>query len=91
MFIIYVGDTQMSGEFTLDKATENDTLKITRITAQGKGRLRLLQMGITPGTAIEVLRQAPLADPVEIAVRGAKLALRREEAKNIAVVREERR
>ncbi len=81
----------MSGEFTLDKATENDTLKITRITAQGKSRLRLLQMGITPGTVIEVLRLAPLADPVEIAVRGAKLALRRKEAKNIAVVREEQR
>jgi ferrous iron transport protein A len=90
MFIIYLGDTQMSGEFTLDKATEKDALKITRITAKGKGRLRMLQMGITPGTSIEVLRRAPLADPVEIAVRGAKFALRQEEAKNIAVVREKR-
>ncbi len=79
----------MSAEFTLDKANEKDALKITRIIGHGKGRLRMLQMGITPGTSIEVLRRAPLADPVEITVRGAKLALRQEEAKNIAVIKEE--
>lgn len=78
----------MSVEITLDMAAEKDALKVTRILGKGKARLRLLQMGITPGTSIEVLRRAPLADPVEIAVRGAKLALRQEEAKNIAVVKE---
>ncbi len=78
----------MSGEITLDMAAEKDALKVTRIIGKGKARLRLLQMGITPGTPIEVLRRAPLADPVEIAVRGAKLALRQAEAKNIAVVKE---
>ncbi len=77
----------MSVEITLDMAAEKDALKVTRIIGKGKARLRLLQMGITPGTSIEVLRRAPLADPVEIAVRGAKLALRQEEAKNIAVVK----
>ncbi len=46
-------------------------------------------MGITPGTRIEVLRQAPFSDPVEIVVRGTKLALRREEAKYISVVKAE--
>lgn len=49
----------------------------------------MLQMGITPGTRVQVLRHAPLADPVEIIVRGTKLALRREEAKDIAVVKAE--
>jgi ferrous iron transport protein A len=78
----------MSVEITLDMAAEKDALKVTRIIGKGKARLRLLQMGITPGTPIEVLRRAPLADPVEIAVRGAKLALRQAEAKNIAVVKE---
>lgn len=78
----------MSVEITLDMAAEKDALKVTRIIGKGKHRLRLLQMGITPGTPIEVLRRAPLADPVEIAVRGAKLALRQQEAKNIAVVKE---
>lgn len=77
----------MNGEFTLDQANERDSLQITRLFGKNKTRLRMLQMGITPGTSVEVLRRAPLADPVEISVRGAKLALRQEEAKNIAVVR----
>jgi ferrous iron transport protein A len=79
----------MSGEFTLDTAQEQAALKITRITGKGTTRLRMLQMGITPGTRIEVLRQAPFSDPVEIVVRGTKLALRREEAKYISVVKAE--
>ncbi|MDR3559943.1 MAG: FeoA family protein [Negativicutes bacterium] len=79
----------MSGEFTLDTAQEQSALKITRITGSGSSRLRMLQMGITPGTRVEILRQAPLTDPVEILVRGTKLALRREEAKNINVVKAE--
>jgi ferrous iron transport protein A len=79
----------MSGEFTLDTAQEQAALRITRITGKGTTRLRMLQMGITPGTRIEVLRQAPFSDPVEIAVRGTKLALRREEAKFISVVKAE--
>jgi len=81
----------MKGEFTLDMAREKDALRITRIYGRGGVRLRMLKMGITPGADVEVLRRAPLADPVEILVRGAKLALRQEEAKNIAVVRLERR
>jgi ferrous iron transport protein A len=79
----------MPVEFTLDTAKEQTVLQITRITGKGPARLRMLQMGITPGTRIEVLRQAPLTDPVEIMVRGAKLALRREEAKYISVVKSE--
>lgn len=76
----------MPDEFTLDLATELAALKITRINEKGHARLRMLQMGITPGTSIKVLRRAPLADPVEILVRGTKLALRREEARTISVV-----
>lgn len=77
----------MPEEFTLDMAPENSSLKITGITAQGRNRLRLLQLGITPGAYIKVIRLAPLADPVEIVVRGTKLALRRDEANAIKVVR----
>lgn len=80
----------MSGEFTLDMANEKDALRITRIGGPGAARRRMLQMGLTPGAVIEVLRRAPLADPVEVLVRGAKLVLRQEEAKYIAVVKEEK-
>lgn len=46
---------------------------------------RLEEMGLTPGEKIEVVRFAPLGDPVEIKIRGYLLSLRREEAELIQV------
>jgi len=42
-------------------------------------------MGITPGTAIDFIRQAPLGFPIEIKVRGFLVALRKSEADHIEV------
>ena len=44
-----------------------------------------MDMGITPGTAVKVIKTAPLGDPVEINVRGYELSLRKEEAARIEV------
>lgn len=46
---------------------------------------RLLDMGLTPGTPIKVERAAPLKGPIEISVRGSKLALGRGIATNVFV------
>ena len=43
-------------------------------------RLRLLEMGLTPGTELELIRVAPTGDPMEFLVRGYRLALSRREA-----------
>ncbi|MBV1774819.1 FeoA domain-containing protein [Burkholderiaceae bacterium DAT-1] len=48
-------------------------------------RRRLLALGLTPGAMLEVLRRAPLGDPIEIQVRGANFALRRFEADALAI------
>lgn len=48
-------------------------------------RQKLLAMGLTPGTEFQVLRVAPLGDPVEIRVRGTDLSLRRAEASGLNV------
>ncbi len=48
-------------------------------------RARLLEMGLTPGTAVQVVRFAPMGDPVEIKLRGSHLSLRRHEAEHIHV------
>ena len=46
---------------------------------------RLEEMGVTPGEPVEVIRYAPLGDPVEIRIRGYMLSLRKEEAELIQV------
>jgi feoA len=42
-------------------------------------RRRLITLGATPGTPFEVVRVAPLGDPVEIRVRGSFISVRRDE------------
>ncbi|QGU33618.1 FeoA family protein [Thermochromatium tepidum] len=55
--------------------------------AGGAYRHKLLAMGLTPGVALEVIRVAPLGDPVEIRVRGTAVSLRRDEAAVLEVER----
>jgi ferrous iron transport protein A len=43
-------------------------------------RKRLLDMGITPGVTMQIIGKAPFGDPIEVAVRGYRLVLRKNEA-----------
>jgi len=52
---------------------------------QGSAFLRLREMGLMPGTALTLIRTAPLGDPLEIKVRGYNLTLRKSEAEHILV------
>lgn len=48
---------------------------------------RLLEMGLTVGVPFEVVRFAPLGDPIDIKVRGYHLSLRKREAAGVRIVR----
>lgn len=48
---------------------------------------RLLSMGLLKGTELEIVRKAPLGDPLDIKVRGFDLSLRKAEAEVITVGR----
>jgi len=58
---------------------------VTIRNVTGIDATRLLEMGITPGTEIEIIRRAPLGFPLEIKVRGYFLSLRKSEADCIEV------
>ena len=60
---------------------------IVRIDSVGDSKLknRLMTMGLIPGTRVEVLRAAPLGDPIAIRLRSYNLALRRDDAAQINV------
>lgn len=46
----------------------------------GEVPARLLELGLIPGTTVEVVRLAPLGDPMELKVRGFLLSVGKEEA-----------
>jgi ferrous iron transport protein A len=56
---------------------------VVSIKVAPENRGRLLEMGLLVGTAVEVIRYAPLGDPVELKVRGYNLTLRKHEAEQI--------
>jgi DtxR family Mn-dependent transcriptional regulator len=59
--------------------------KVSFIRGEHKTLQRLLDMGLTPGTSIKVARVAPLKGPVEVCVRGSKVALGQDIAANVFV------
>lgn len=48
-------------------------------------RQKLLAMGLTPGVVLDILRVAPLGDPMEVRLRGYSLSLRKKECNLVAV------
>lgn len=56
---------------------------VASIATTGSIKRRIMDMGITPGVEIKVIKVAPLGDPVEVNVRGYELSLRKEEAQQI--------
>ena len=58
---------------------------VERIELTGATKRRLIEMGITPGTRIDVLKRAPLGDPIEILLRGYTLTIRGADADKILV------
>lgn len=58
---------------------------VAEIRVPPEQRGRLLEMGLLVGTPVELIRFAPLGDPVEIKVRGYFLTLRKLDADQIWV------
>lgn len=63
--------------------------RISKIDLPGSQRGRVMEMGMTNGTLVEVVKIAPLGDPVEYKVRGGHISLRKAEAASIFVQRVE--
>jgi ferrous iron transport protein A len=61
------------------------TVTIAEIKLPAERRPRLMEMGVLVGTPVELVRFAPMGDPVEIKVRGYNLTLRKHEAEQIWV------
>jgi len=61
------------------------TATVAEIKLPAEQRPRLMEMGLLVGTTVELVRFAPMGDPVEIKVRGYNLTLRKHEAEQILV------
>jgi ferrous iron transport protein A len=58
---------------------------VAAFTGEEGQRLRLMELGLLPGTEVRFVRRAPLGDPLEVEVRGFHLSLRSSEAASIDI------
>lgn len=72
----------------LSEIKPGQIVEVVNVAGQSSFRRRLMELGLVPGTRVELLRVAPLGDPVELLVRGASLSIRKAEAGIIEVATE---
>jgi len=68
---------------TLAKLPAGSTATIASLSGGRSSLTRLREMGLVPGTLVTVVRRAPMGEPIEISVRGSRLAMRNHEAAHI--------
>ena len=73
---------------TLREAHVGETVRVVKIHSEGAVKRRIMDMGITKGVEIRIVKTAPLGDPVEIKVRGYELSLRKADSEIIEIEQE---
>jgi len=72
-------------ERSLDRLGPGERGVIVRLDGDHAIVRRLMELGLVPGTDVEVVRLAPLGDPVELRLREIHLSIRRSETAHIHV------
>jgi|TARA_B110000116_G_scaffold250558_1_gene245006 ferrous iron transport protein A len=70
---------------TLADLNVTDQATVAEVDGQDEIALRLLEMGLTPGTQVTLIGTAPLGDPLEFEIRGYRLSLRKTEATRVTI------
>lgn len=73
---------------TLNNTDIGERVVVKAITAHGSMRRRFLDIGLSEGTAVECVGKSPAGDPAAYLIRGAVIAIRSEDSRDIIVERE---
>ncbi|HEU4965450.1 MAG TPA: FeoA family protein [Bacilli bacterium] len=74
--------------FPLTELPIGQSARIMQLLSTAGSRRRMLDLGLVVSSVVEAVRKSPAGDPTAYRVRGAVIALRREEAAQILVRRE---
>lgn len=80
----------MDHRWTLKDLKPGERAMIAEVRAQGFLRRRILEIGLVPGRELEMIRYAPLGNPIEIKINGCYISLRQQEAQSIVLTLSER-
>ena len=74
-------------EYRLCDVSAGESVKVKRIDVKGSMRRRLLDIGLVEGTNVECVGKSPLGDPSAFLIRGAVIAIREDNSKEVIVER----
>lgn len=70
---------------SLDMLPTGERCRVADLISTGSDRRRMLDLGIVPGTEIEAVLKSPSGGVAAYLIRGALIAIRREDAVNIII------
>ncbi len=70
---------------TLKDLKVGESAAVKTLHGTGAVKRRMMDMGLTRGTALTVRKVAPLGDPIELTVRGYELSVRKADAEMIEI------
>lgn len=77
---------QINDVFTLDKLGIGKDAIILAVECEDNAlRQHILDMGLTPGVEVTLVKTAPMGNPLELKLRGYNLTIRKEDAANIKI------
>ena len=71
--------------YNLSDISPGQTVVVESIGVKDSMRRRIMDIGLVPGTVVRCIGKSPLGDPSAFLVRGAVIALRADDSKNIFV------
>ncbi len=70
---------------TIKDLKTGESGRVTAVGGEGALRQHFLDMGVTPGAEVTVVKFAPMGDPVEVSIHGYELTLRLDDAAQIEI------
>ncbi len=74
-------------EYRLCDISPGESARVLRLEVKGSMRRRLLDIGLIEGTEVECVGKSPLGDPSAYLIRGAVIAIRCDNSKDVIVER----
>ena len=76
----------MTSPKSLDEVKPGNCMCVVEVTGGDSLAARIMEMGIYEGEVVTVLGLAPMGDPMDLALEGSRLSLRKNEARRVKVV-----
>ena len=81
----FLWDKNMKRKARLDQLCVGESARVEELLCEGSIRRRFLDIGLIPGTKVQCVGTSPLGDPSAYLIRGALIAIRRRDARGVAL------